>query len=154
LIVRLLGFMLILVAVTMFLKANARLSDWCQQKALRPEECPALMIAAGFVLGFLVGITSIGSGTLFGALLIVLGLTPRQIVGTDIYHAAILTSFVAAGHVVAGNVDYSIAGSILIGSLPGVILGSVLAASLPEKVLRPALASVLLFTGIKMTGFV
>ena len=79
-----------------------------------------------------------GSGTLFGvALLVIFGLGTREMVGTDIYHAAILSSAAALGHVVAGNVNYPLVGSLLLGAVPGILVGSRLSLRLPEMYSAP-----------------
>jgi uncharacterized membrane protein YfcA len=106
-------------------------------------------IALGLSVGFVLGITSAGSGTLI-AVGLILGfrLTPLRVVGTDVFHAAVLLWVAAAAHVVSGNVDFALAGTILLGSLPGVWIGTGLAARLPESGLRPALGIVLLASGL------
>jgi hypothetical protein len=71
-------------------------------------------------------------------------LTPHRVVGTDIFHAAILLWAAAIAHVVAGNVDYPLAGTILIGSVPGVWLGSHMSVRLPAGTLRTVLGVVLI----------
>ena len=117
----------------------------------RPRRGLAWKVGIGAAVGFLVGITSVGSGTLFGvALLVIFGLGAREMVGTDIYHAAILSSAAALGHVVAGNVSYPLVGSLLLGAVPGMLLGGRLSLRMPETVLRPTLATVLLLSGLKM----
>jgi uncharacterized membrane protein YfcA len=109
----------------------------------------AAAIALGVSVGFVLGITSAGSGTLI-AVGLILGfrLTPLRVVGTDVFHAAVLLWVAAAAHVVSGNVDFALAGTILLGSLPGVWIGTGLAARLPESGLRPALGIVLLASGL------
>jgi uncharacterized protein len=106
-------------------------------------------ITLGLFVGFLLGITSAGSGTII-AMGLILGfrLTPRRVVGTDVYHAAVLLWVAAGAHVVAGNVDYAMAATILIGSLPGVWVGAHVATRIPEKWLRPALGIVLVTSGL------
>jgi hypothetical protein len=82
-------------------------------------------------------ITSAGSGSLIALGLIrIFRLSPYRVVGTAIFHAAILLWAAAIAHVVAGNVDYRLAGTILIGSVPGVWLGSHLSVRLPAGTLR------------------
>jgi uncharacterized membrane protein YfcA len=67
------------------------------------------------------GTTSAGSGALIAlGLIVFFRLSPRRVVGTDVAHAALLLWVAAAGHVVAGNVDFGLAANILIGSIPGV----------------------------------
>lgn len=105
----------------------------------------ASAIAIGLVLGTMVGMTSVGSGALIGPILILLyKLTPHRVVGTDVFHAAILlwTAGIASG--VAGNVDYLLTATILVGSIPGVWLGTALLPRVPAAGLRPLLACVLL----------
>jgi hypothetical protein len=106
-------------------------------------------IALGGGVGFLLGITSAGSGTII-AMGLILGfrLTPRRVVGTDVYHAALLLWVAALAHVVSGNVDYAMAGTILLGSIPGVWVGASVATRVPESVLRPALGIVLVTSGM------
>jgi uncharacterized membrane protein YfcA len=97
------------------------------------------------VLGFLLGITSVGSGSLIGlALILVFQLTPHRVVGTDVFHAAVLLWAAGIAHVIAGNVDYGLMGNILIGSIPGVLIGERLARSVPANGLRPALGCAML----------
>jgi uncharacterized protein len=110
-------------------------------------------IAAGALLGVLVTLTSIGAGALgvvFLAYLYPLRLTPSRLVATDIVHAIPLAMFAGAGHLLIGNVDFSLLGNLLIGSVPAVVVGALLSAYLPQSVLRSALSSILLFTGYKL----
>jgi uncharacterized protein len=113
----------------------------------------AAAVALGASVGFVLGITSAGSGTLIAVgLILAFRLTPRRVVGTDVAHAAVLLWVASAAHVVSGNVDFGLAGTILIGSLPGVWLGAHLATRLPERGLRPALGIVLLASGMALLG--
>jgi len=99
----------------------------------------------GAVLGLILGVTSVGSGALIGlALILVFQLTPHRVVGTDVFHAAILLWVAGFAHWVSGNVNFALMGTILIGSLPGVWIGTQLIGSVPANVLRPALGCVLL----------
>ena len=110
-----------------------------------------LAFATGVVGGFVVGLTSVGSGTLFGlVLLIAFPLTAAKIVGTDIFHAALLLWVAGIGHMAIGTVDFHATGWLLIGSIPGVLIGGRLTVSLPDKALRIALASTLTLSGIKL----
>ncbi|MDQ3875232.1 MAG: sulfite exporter TauE/SafE family protein [Actinomycetota bacterium] len=110
-----------------------------------------LGFAIGFAGGFVVGLTSVGSGTFFGlAMLIFFPLTARKIVGTDIFHAAALLWVAGAGHLAAGNVDLTAMGWLLVGSVPGVLIGSQFTVRLPDRALRVALATVLTLSGIKL----
>jgi uncharacterized membrane protein YfcA len=110
-------------------------------------------IALGAFVGFVLGITSAGSGTLISiGLIIGFRLTPRRVVGTDVAHAALLLWVAALAHLASGNIDFGLAGTILVGSLPGVWIGSALALRLPERGLRPALGIVLLGSGLALIG--
>jgi len=106
----------------------------------------------GAVVGFLVSMTSVGSGSLIVACLVmVYPTTPlRRIVGSDILHALILVGISALGHLGLGSVNFPLLASLLLGSIPGVWLGSRMSLVFPEKVLRPVLACTLLLLGYKL----
>jgi uncharacterized protein len=107
--------------------------------------------ALGASVGFVLGITSAGSGTLIGiGLILGFRLSPHRVVGTDVAHAAVLLWVAAIAHVISGNVDFGLAGTILIGSLPGVWIGTNLATKLPRNALRAALGVVLLASGLAL----
>src|SRR3954463_4346616 len=115
----------------------------------RRHKVAAVMLGAS--VGFVLGITSAGSGSLIAVGLIMLfRLTPQRVVGTDVFHAAILLWAAALAHIVAGNVDFVLAGNILIGSIPGVWVGSGLTMRLPVGVMRATLACVLLAAGLAL----
>jgi uncharacterized membrane protein YfcA len=104
-----------------------------------------LTVAIGLVLGFVLGLTSVGSGALIGlALILIFKLTPRRVVGTDVFHAAVLLWTAGLAHWIGGNVDFALMGTILIGSIPGVWIGTGLLGRVPVAGLRPALGVVLL----------
>jgi uncharacterized membrane protein YfcA len=106
-------------------------------------------VVIGATTGFVIGITSAGSGTVIAILLIaVYRLAPKRVVGTDIVHAAILLTAAGLAHIVAGNVDFGLAGNILVGSIPGVIIGSALSDRAPQGVIRVGLGLVLIGSGI------
>ena len=105
----------------------------------------ALTVAIGVVLGFILGLTSVGSGALIGlALILVFKLTPRRVVGTDVFHAAVLLWTAGIAHWAGGNVDLGLMGTILLGSIPGVWIGTGLLERVPVDGLRPTLGVVLL----------
>ncbi len=105
----------------------------------------ALTVAIGVVLGFILGLTSVGSGALISlALILVFKLTPRRVVGTDVFHAAVLLWTAGIAHFVGGNVDLGLMATILVGSIPGVWIGTGLLGRVPVDGLRPALGVVLL----------
>jgi uncharacterized protein len=108
-------------------------------------------VAIGLVGGFIVGLTSVGSGTLFAlAMLLLFPLAAKVVVGTDIAHAAALLWVAGIGHLVAGNVDMTAIGWLLIGSIPGVLIGSRVSVGLPDAVLRFSLATILALSGLKL----
>ena len=97
------------------------------------------------------GLTSVGSGTLFAlAMLLLFPLAAKVVVGTDIAHAAALLWVAGIGHLVVGNVDMTAIGWLLIGSIPGVLIGSRVSVGLPETVLRFSLAAILALSGLKL----
>ena len=97
----------------------------------------------------MIGITSAGSGTVIAILLIaVYRLAPKKVVGTDVFHAAVLLWAAGIAHWVGGNVDFVLAGNILIGSIPGVIIGAALSSKAPQGFIRTALGVVLVGSGI------
>jgi uncharacterized protein len=105
-------------------------------------------VTIGAFIGFMLGVTSAGSGSLIAiALIMLFRLVPRRVVGTDVFHAAILLWAAAIAHVIAGNVDYGLAGTILVGSIPGVWVGSHLSVRVPVATLRTALGVVLIGAG-------
>jgi uncharacterized membrane protein YfcA len=109
------------------------------------RDTKALATGIGLVLGFILGLTSVGSGALIGlALILVFRLTPHRVVGTDVFHAAILLWVAGLAHWLSGNVDISLMLNILVGSLPGVYIGTLLLPRVSASALRPALGCVLL----------
>jgi uncharacterized protein len=106
-------------------------------------------IVIGATTGFVIGVTSAGSGTVIAILLIaVYRLAPKKVVGTDVFHAAILLWAAGIAHWVGGNVDFVLATNILIGSVPGVIVGAALSDKAPQGFIRTALGVVLVGSGI------
>jgi hypothetical protein len=115
----------------------------------RRQKIIAILIGAS--CGFVVGLTSVGSGTFFGlAMLLLFPLAARRIVGTDMLHAALLLWVAGAGHLIHGNVDLHAMGWLLIGSIPGVLIGSHYSIRVPERALRMSFAVVLVLSGIKL----
>jgi uncharacterized membrane protein YfcA len=136
--------------VRAFLK---RLHD--RERALIPMDTrhKVAAVTLGVLVGFVLGVTSAGSGALIAVGLILLfRLVPTRVVGTDVFHAAILLWAAALAHVVAGNVDFALAGNILIGSVPGVWMGSHWSIRVPANVLRATLAVVLIGAGTALLG--
>lgn len=121
-----------------------RLHDWIGvDKNLR-----TYTIITGVIGGFLVGLTSVGAGSIMLVLmLIIYNTSTRKLVGTDIVHATVLLFTASAVHLFSGNVDWVLTGSLLIGSIPGVLLGSRFAQHVPRMVLKTVLVFVLFFLG-------
>ena len=108
-----------------------------------------MAVALGLLLGFVLGVTSVGSGALIGlALILFFRLTPHRVVGTDVFHAAVLLWAAGLAHVIAGNVDYGLMANILLGSVVGVVIGERLARSAPAGGLRPALGCAMLASAL------
>ena len=109
------------------------------------------MSVIGLVAGFLVGMTSVGSGSIIMMLLLLFySYPPKVMVGTDIVHAVALTGVTSLLHWRAGNIDPTLVASLLIGSIPGGLLGSHLSTRVPVPWLRRILCAVLLATGARM----
>jgi uncharacterized membrane protein YfcA len=132
------------------------------KRGVQPDDAPFLLtdrdrliaFAIGATCGFVVGLTSVGSGTFFGLIMVlVFPLTIPKIVGTDIFHAAALLWVAGFGHLVAGNVDLRTMGWLLTGSVPGILLTSQFALKIPARALRLGLACVLMLSGIKLVDF-
>ena len=151
LITQIIGYALVLVSIVIFIRSLPKVEAWFEERRLYvPQHSWFWSVTVGIAGGFLVGLTSIGGGTLFGvALILIFGLKPKQTVGTDIYHSCLLAAVAAIGHVFAGDVDYGLVGGLLIGAIPGVIIGSNLSAKMPDRALRPALGTILLLVGIR-----
>ena len=101
-------------------------------------------VVIGATTGFVIGITSAGSGTVIAVALIALfKIPPRYVVGTDVFHAALLLWAAGLAHWASGNIDFGLVGTLLIGSVPGVYIGSHFSVRVPEGALRAALGAVL-----------
>jgi uncharacterized protein len=108
-------------------------------------------IALGACVGFVVGLTSAGSGALIAVGLILwFRLKPPKVVGTDLFHASIVLWAAGIAHVFAGDIDYGLAGTLLLGAIPGVLLSTQISLRAPQGALRGALAVVLLGAGLGM----
>jgi hypothetical protein len=115
---------------------------------------PLLTLALGVVGGVIVGITSVGSGSLMiiGLLFIYPMLGANQLVGTDLTQAVPLTVAAALGALVFGHVELSVTGSLIIGSVPAVLVGSMLSSTVPDRYVRPVIAFVIFASGLKYIG--
>jgi len=109
------------------------------------------MAFIGLLAGFLVGMTSVGSGSIIMMLLLLFySFPPKMMVGTDILHAVILTGVTSLMHFRIHNIDPYLVGSLVIGSIPGGLVGSHLSTRMPTLWLRRILCTVLLVTGARM----
>jgi uncharacterized membrane protein YfcA len=108
-------------------------------------------VTLGAAIGFVLGMTSAGSGALVTvALVLLFRLTPRRVVGTDVFHAAILMWAAALAHLIVGDIDFTLVARILIGSLPGVWIGSAASARVPVGALRASLGLLLIAAGLAL----
>lgn len=108
-------------------------------------------ILFGAIGGYLVGLTSVGAGSIMAIILLLLyPLSPAVIVGTDIIHATVLALVTGLAHLVSGNVALGLVGTLLLGSIPGVLVGSSVARYVPAKPLRIILAAMVTFVGLQM----
>src|SRR5690242_14472666 len=113
----------------------------------------AIAVLIGGFGGFVVGLTSVGSGTFFGlAMLFAYPLTAKKMVGTDMFHAAVLLWVAGISHLLHGDVDKHAMLWLLTGSIPGVLLGSHLSVRVPERSLRIGFGVVLLLSGLKLVS--
>jgi hypothetical protein len=143
---RMLGGTLILVALSVIVRQAFKLPDHPHSHR------PWLTVMLGAVVGYLVGVTSVGSGTLMMAVLLLAYriLPAEKLVGTDVFYGFVLSAVAGIAHWGAGHVEWGLVGSLLIGSIPGVWIGSKVSARAPARVLRPVLAGVLLLSGARM----
>ena len=118
------------------------------------EPRPALTLAVGIVGGLIVGLTSVGSGSLMivALLFIYPRLGANQLVGTDLSQAVPLTLAAALGALAFGHVEFSVTGSLIIGSVPAVLVGSLLSSTVPDRYVRPVITFVIFASGLKYVG--
>lgn len=126
-------------------------SDCLTEKRCRRYDRKGFLVIVGFIVGVLVSITSVGSGTLIIFIFSTFyRFCPRQMVGTDIMHGLVLTGFAGILHAGIGHLDFPLLINLLAGSLPGVYLGSLLCLRIPEKALKFILAGSLIAVGLKL----
>jgi hypothetical protein len=113
---------------------------------------PTVMI--GVFGGIIVGMTSVGSGSLMIILLLFLYPTigANQLVGTDLTQAVPLTAAAALGAIAFGHVEFGVTTSLIIGSVPAVFVGSLISSSVPDRYVRPAITFVIFASGLKYVG--
>lgn len=115
---------------------------------------PLPTLAIGVIGGFVVGMTSVGSGSLMIVLLLFLYplLGANQLVGTDLTQAVPLTLAAALGALAFGHVSFTVTSSLVVGSVPAVLVGSLISARAPDRFVRPVITFVILGTGLKYVG--
>jgi uncharacterized protein len=115
---------------------------------------PLPTIAIGIIGGLIVGMTSVGSGSLMIVLLLFLYPTigANQLVGTDLTQAVPLTVAAALGALIFGHVEFGVTASLILGSVPAVLVGSFLSSTVPDRYIRPVIAFVIFASGLKYVG--
>jgi uncharacterized membrane protein YfcA len=115
---------------------------------------PVRTVIIGMVGGLIVGMTSVGSGSLMIVLLLFLYpmLGANQLVGTDLTQAVPLTMAAALGALMFGHVQFSVTTSIIIGSVPAVLIGAYFSSRAPDKYVRPVITFVIFASGLKYVG--
>ena len=148
---RAIGIMLCVAAVLMLRRVLLGKAGEATVGGAGEHHRAAKLAAIGALGGFFVGLTSIGSGSLIIALLVMtVPLRADRLVGTDVAHATALVGVAAAGHLLLGDVDLPLAGKLLLGSIPGALLGSRLAPRVPRRPLQVGLAGLLLTTAVTL----
>jgi uncharacterized membrane protein YfcA len=159
-----LGIALIIAATGLFVRAYLRLAERARHRdGTRPADPdgpprmpvrPAPTVLVGAVGGLVVGMTSVGSGSLI--IIALMGLYPTlrasELVGTDLVQAVPLVASAAIGHMIFGDFRLGLTGSLLIGAIPGAYIGAKLSSRLPGALIRRALAFVLLASALKLLG--
>jgi uncharacterized membrane protein YfcA len=144
---KVLGIALLLAAAASLLRASG--VHWSSAEAGTPRPVTAVLLGLG--VGVLVGLTSIGAGSLLMAVFALLYALPAgRAVGTDVLHGAVLAAVAAIAHGAAGRIDVAMLGNLLVGSVPGVLIGGWLCARLPGRPLRVGIAVVLAMAGARL----
>ena len=146
------GSCLMMVGVLLIVKVLLHVDKKYRRENIRMSRRMKIgTVCLGVVVGFIIGLTSVGSGTLIGVFLILFyPLTTDRIVGTDVFQAMILLLATGIAQFSVGNVDLWMVGALLMGSIPGVLLGSQLTVKAPTRVLRSVLAAVLFLSGLAL----
>jgi uncharacterized protein len=132
--------------------ASATTSTSSTIRAVSVRPIPTVLI--GMVGGLIVGMTSVGSGSLMIVLLLFTYpmLSAGQLVGTDLTQAVPLTGAAALGALTFGHVEFGVTSSIIIGSVPAVLVGALLSSRAPDRFIRPVITFVILASGLKYAG--
>jgi uncharacterized membrane protein YfcA len=115
---------------------------------------PLPTIAIGMIGGIVVGMTSVGSGSLLIVMLLFLYpmIGAKQLVGTDLTQAVPLTLAAALGALAFGHVEFGVTASLILGSVPAVFIGSLVSSSAPDRYIRPMITFVVAASGLKYVG--
>ena len=115
---------------------------------------PLPTVLVGMIGGVIVGMTSVGSGSLMIILLLFLypTISAKQLVGTDLSQAVPLTLAAACGALIFGHVEFGVTTSLILGSVPAVLVGSMLSSSAPDRYIRPVITFVIFASGLKYVG--
>jgi uncharacterized membrane protein YfcA len=115
---------------------------------------PVPTIVIGMIGGVIVGLTSVGSGSLMIVLLLFLYpmLSAGRLVGTDLTQAVPLTAAAALGALIFGTVQFGVTASLVVGSVPAVLIGSYLSSRAPDRYIRPIITFVIFASGLKYVG--
>jgi len=155
----LLGWALLVASMAIVAKAvltvreNRRLAALGLSPNLEPHSIkPVSTLLVGVAGGFIVGMTSVGSGSLMIVLLMLLypRLSSKSLVGTDLVQAVPLVAAAALGQLLFGRIDFGLAGALILGSMPGVYVGARWSAYAPDGVVRPLLLSVLVASALAL----
>jgi uncharacterized membrane protein YfcA len=141
---------ILLVCIPILLMFQTRIEDRMVNRSPTLKSFVGMTII-GLFSGFLVGMTSVGSGSIIMMMLLLFYSYPPKVnVGTDIVHAVVLTGVTGFLHFRLGNVDPGLVSALLIGSIPGGLVGSYLSTRVPVLWLRRILCAILLITGARM----
>lgn len=143
-----------LAAVLIFVAVSLLFKPWLEKrfKTITVKQQRGFAISIGVLVGALVALTSVGGGSLTIIALVVLfrAAQTTDLIGTDVFHAALLSIVAGIAHIFTASVDFHVAFLLLIGSLPGVVLGSRLTVHVPDMYLRFGLAGTLAFVGLRL----
>ena len=147
------------IGVALIIGGSGFLAKSFVKRGIQSSEGPFIMshrdkvvaVATGAVFGFIVGLTSVGSGTFFGLVMVlVYPLTMSKIVGTDIFHAAALLWVAGIGHGIIGDVDWRAVVFLMMGSIPGILISSRWTVKVPDMTIRLGLGGILVISGINL----
>ncbi|HET9728488.1 MAG TPA: sulfite exporter TauE/SafE family protein [Acidimicrobiia bacterium] len=149
-----LGAVLLIAASAMLVKVFVQARRHVSNDAMLDPRVirPLSTVAIGLVGGFIVGMTSVGSGSLMIVMLMLLypALSSREMVGTDLVQAIPLVGAAALGHLIFGNFQLGLTTSVLVGAIPGVYAGAHVSARASDRYIKPVLVAVLTISSLKL----